>query len=84
MSSLGDTLVSTRQKGGVLKLCKGYPTLKTERKSKKLSGTQMAKFLGFKNSSTYYKKERQEIPTTISEAKEISKLLGKTIDELFS
>lgn len=46
------------------------------RKAQKITIKEMSDFLGFKTCSTYSKKEREEIPTTIEEAKKISKKLN--------
>lgn len=47
-----------------------------------LSQEQMAKLVGISNSS-YQRKESGESPFLLTEAYKLSKILGKTIDEIF-
>lgn len=57
--------------------------LRRKREEKGLTVEDMAKLLNYKSSSTYSKKEREEIPINIEEAKKICIILNTTLDEIF-
>lgn len=60
-----------------------YQILRDTRKQKHINVIDIAKKLGLKTTATYYKKEKQEVPITIEEAKILSKMLGVSLDKLF-
>lgn len=60
-----------------------YKILRDTRKYKHIDVIDIAKAIGLKTTATYYKKEKQEVPITIEEAKIISKMLGVSLDKLF-
>lgn len=60
-----------------------YQVLRDTRKQKHIDVIDIAKELGLKTTATYYKKEKQEVPITVEEAKIISKMLGVSLDKLF-
>lgn len=57
--------------------------LREIRKSKKISGHELAKVLGYKSPATYYKKEKGDIPITYEEMIEISKYLKMPANDIF-
>lgn len=57
--------------------------LREIRKSKKISGHELAKFLGYKSPATYYKKEKGMIPLTYEEMKKISEYLKIPASDIF-
>jgi transcriptional regulator with XRE-family HTH domain len=57
--------------------------LKEMRKSKKISGYELAKALGFKSPATYYKKEKGELPLTYKEMKKIAEYLNEPAVDIF-
>ena len=57
--------------------------LRNKREEKGLTINNMAKLLNYKSSSTYAKKEREEIPINLEEAKKICFILNTTLNELF-
>lgn len=57
--------------------------LREIRKSKKISGHDLAKVLGYKSPATYYKKEKGEIPLTYEEMKTISEYLKTPANDIF-
>lgn len=57
--------------------------LREKREEKGLTIEEMANLLNYKSSSTYAKKEREEIPISITEAKKICIILNTTLDEIF-
>ncbi len=57
--------------------------LREIRKSKKISGHDLAKVLGYKSPATYYKKEKGEIPLTYEEMKIISEYLKTPANDIF-
>lgn len=59
-----------------------YYTLRKTRKEQKKTCEDMAKTIGVQ-ASAYSKKERQEIPITIEEAKIISNELDQPIEKIF-
>jgi transcriptional regulator with XRE-family HTH domain len=60
-----------------------YNALKNARRLNKVSAEELTELINLQSISSYYKKERGEVPTTIDEAKVLARRLGKTIDELF-
>lgn len=61
-----------------------YQFLRDTRKSKNISVIELTLALGLKTTGTYYKKEQGNVPITIEEAKKLSKILGVSIEKLFS
>lgn len=61
-----------------------YHVLRETRKNKNISVIQLTLVLGLKTTGTYYKKEQGNVPITIEEAKKLSKILGVSIEKLFS
>lgn len=57
--------------------------LRNKREEKGLTIKDMADLLNYKSSSTYAKKEREEIPINIEEAIKICIILNTTLDEIF-
>lgn len=57
--------------------------LRNKREEKGLTIKNMAELLNFRSSSTYAKKEREEIPLNIEEARKICFILNTTLDEIF-
>ena len=57
--------------------------LREIRKSKKVSGHELAKVLGYKSPATYYKKEKGNIPLTYEEMKIISEFLKTPANDIF-
>jgi transcriptional regulator with XRE-family HTH domain len=57
--------------------------LREIRKSKKISGHELAKALGYKSPATYYKKEKGDIPITYEEMIAISKYLKMPANDIF-
>lgn len=57
--------------------------LREIRKSKKISGHELAKVLGYKSPATYYKKEKGNIPLTYEEMKIISEYLKTPANDIF-
>lgn len=57
--------------------------LRENRKRKGLTTADMAKLLNLKSSSTYAKKEREEIKISLEEAKKICIILNCSLDEIF-
>lgn len=57
--------------------------LRENRKRKGLTTSDMAKLLNFKSSSTYAKKEREEIRISLEEARKICIILNCSLDEIF-
>jgi transcriptional regulator with XRE-family HTH domain len=57
--------------------------LREIRKSKKISGHELAKVLGYKSPATYYKKEKGDIPLTYEEMKIISEFLKTPANDIF-
>lgn len=61
-----------------------YHVLRETRKNKNISVIKLTLALGLKTTGTYYKKEQGNVPITIEEAKKLSKILGVSIEKLFS
>lgn len=57
--------------------------LREKREEKGLTIKDMANLLNYKSSSTYAKKEREELPINITEAKKMCIILNTTLDEIF-
>lgn len=57
--------------------------LREIRKSKKISGHELAKVLGYKSPATYYKKENGNLPLTYEEMKIISEYLKTPASDIF-
>ena len=57
--------------------------LREKRGEKGLTIKDMANLLNYKSSSTYAKKEREELPINITEAKKMCIILNTTLDEIF-
>lgn len=57
-------------------------TLKFFRRKVGLSQSEIAKQLGL-DQSTYCRKERGEAPFTVKEAKTLTEIFNKTVEELF-
>jgi Helix-turn-helix. len=60
-----------------------FGNLRRIRKENNFSIAGMSDVLGFKSKSTYCKKELGKVPFSLSEAKRISDLFGKSIDDIF-
>jgi len=60
-----------------------YEVLKKTREKSGYKQEELAKILGFKSKNAYSLKERGERKIYLEEAKKISHLLGKSIEELF-
>lgn len=60
-----------------------FENLRNLRKERKISIAKMASILGFKAKSAYCKRELGHVPFSLTEAKCISDLLGKSIDDIF-
>ncbi len=57
--------------------------LRAKREEKGLTTKEMAELMNYKSASTYSKKEREEIPLSVDEAKKICIILNTTLDEIF-
>ena len=62
---------------------KMYKILKEMRIKKDISALEMAKLIGLKTASAYYKKENGTINFSISEANIIADFFNMTVDEIF-
>jgi len=60
-----------------------FDNLRKVRKENNISIAEMAEILGFKAQSAYCKRELEHVPFSLSEAKQISDLFGRSIDDLF-
>jgi len=60
-----------------------YEKLKNIRIEKGVSALEMAKLIGLKTASAYYKKENGTINFSIAEANIIAKFFNMTVDEIF-
>lgn len=57
--------------------------LREKREEKGLTIKDMSNLLNYKSPSTYAKKEREELPINIEEAKKICIILNTTLNEIF-
>ena len=60
-----------------------FENLKIARKEKGLTIRDMAVLLGLKAPSSYWKKEHGDVIFSLDEAKKVSIVLGKSLEELF-
>lgn len=57
--------------------------LRKLRKDNNITSSEMAKLLGLKTQSAYYKKELGYVPVSLKEAKIIADFFGMSIEEIF-
>lgn len=60
-----------------------FDNVKTARKEKGLTIRDMSVILGLKAPSSYWKKEHGDVIFSLDEAKKVSIVLGKSLEELF-
>lgn len=69
-----------REKGG---LRMKYTKLRYMRKEKRISATEMAKYIGLGTNSAYLKKETGAVELSLKEARMLAAVFDMTIEELF-